>query len=556
MQTNPILLEVFRNRFAAIAEEMGVTLTRTAFSPNIKERRDLSCAVFDASGDMIAQAAHIPVHLGSMPLSVKAAIDAANFGEGDMVMLNDPFRGGTHLPDITLVAPVFHGPARPSFFVACRAHHADVGGMTSGSMPLSTSLFQEGLVIPPVTLVRGGRIVDDVMGLVLANVRTPLEREGDFSAQIMANLTGVRRMTELLAKYGSDTVTCYAHALTDYAEKLTRARLAEIPDGVWDFEDLMDGDGVGARDTAIRLRLTIDGDRAVLDFSATDDQVRGSVNAVRSITLSAVLYCFRALMEGDVPTNAGILRPLEVITRKGSLLDAEFPAAVAGGNVETSQRIVDVVLGALAQAVPDAVPAAGQGTMNNVTIGGTDSRTGRPFAYYETLAGGMGAGARGHGENAVHSHMTNTLNTPIEALEFSYPFRVHEYSIRRGTGGDGLRRGGDGMVREVELLEDAEITVLSERRDRGPYGLAGGSPGTPGRNILVQDGKMKDMPGKFSTHVRKGSRLRMETPGGGGWGRKHEGTVVKEEKGGSECIEQPEKDMDLTRGRTCQTSQG
>jgi N-methylhydantoinase B len=390
--------------------------------------------------------------------------------------------------------------------------------MTSGSMPLSTSLFQEGLVIPPVTLVRGGRIVDGVMALVLANVRTPLEREGDFAAQIMANLTGVRRLKELLDKYGAETVAFYAGALTDYAEKLTRARISEIPDGTYEFTDVMDGDGIEALDTAIRLSLTVSGEQAVLDFTATDDQVRGSVNAVRSITLSAVLYCFRALMEGDVPTNAGILRPLDVVTRKGSLLDADFPAAVAGGNVETSQRVVDVVLGALSRAVPEAIPAASQGTMNNVTIGGTDSRTGRPFAYYETLAGGMGASGRHDGESAVHSHMTNTLNTPIEALEFSYPFRVREYSVRRGTGGDGARRGGDGMVREMELLEDAEITVLSERRVHGPYGLDGGFPGAPGRNILVEEGKRRDMPGKFSTRVRKGTRLRVETPGGGGWG--------------------------------------
>jgi len=515
-QTNPILLEVFKNRFAAISEEMGVTLTRTAFSPNIKERRDLSCAVFDARGDMVAQAAHIPVHLGSMPLSVKAAIEAAPMAEGDMVMLNDPYRGGTHLPDITLVAPVYCGGPEPSFFAACRAHHADVGGMTSGSMPLSTSLFQEGVIIPPVTLVRAGEVVPDVMRLVLANVRTPLEREGDFAAQIMANVTGVRRLRELVEKYGLSTVSAYAQALTDYAERLTRARIAAIPDGIYEFADVMDGDGVGIEDAAIRLRLEIAGDRAVLDFTASDDQVRGSVNAVRSITLSAVLYCFRALISGDVPTNAGILRPLEVRTRRGSILDAAFPAAVAGGNVETSQRVVDVVLGALARAVPEAVPAASQGTMNNVTIGGTHA--GRPFAYYETLAGGTGAGARGDGESAVHSHMTNTLNTPVEALEYSYPFRVREYSVRRGTGGAGKRRGGDGMVREIELLAEAEITVLSERRVHAPYGLAGGKPGACGRNVIIDGETVREMPGKFSTAVNRGARLRMETPGGGGWG--------------------------------------
>ncbi|WP_320171075.1 hydantoinase B/oxoprolinase family protein [Maridesulfovibrio sp.] len=520
MKVNPILLEVFKNRFAAISEEMGVTLTRTAFSPNIKERRDLSCAVFDGNGDMVAQAAHIPVHLGSMPLSVKSAIEKGDFSEGDMIMLNDPFKGGTHLPDITLVAPVFCTDSdKPAFYVANRAHHSDVGGMASGSMPLSTSLYQEGIIIPPVKIVAGGEIVKGVMDLILNNVRTPVEREGDFSAQIMANITGVRRLKELIDKYGLETVDFYAAGLNDYAEAITRKTIESIPDGTYSFTDYMDGDGVDCENVPISVVMEVKGDSARLDFTESGNQVSGSVNAVRSITLSAVLYVFRSLIEGDVPTNAGILRPIEVLTRKGSILDANFPAAVAGGNVETSQRIVDVVLGALAEAVPQKIPAASQGTMNNMTIGGMDERTGKPFAYYETLAGGMGASPNCRGEHATHSHMTNTLNTPVEALEYSYPFRVRTYCIRKNTGGTGRMPGGDGLVREIELLSDCEITVLSERRVNAPYGLQGGGPGTPGRNLLVRDGKEIEKPGKFHSPLKKGDIVRMETPGGGGWGK-------------------------------------
>jgi len=518
MTVNPILLEVFKNRFASISEEMGVTLIRTAFSPNIKERRDLSCAVFDHTGEMIAQAAHIPVHLGSMPLSVKAAIDGVAFREGDMVMLNDPFKGGTHLPDITLVAPVFADDPTPAFFVANRVHHADVGGMTSGSMPLSTSIFQEGIIIPPLKLVEKGKIDKKLMDFLLNNVRTPVEREGDFASQIMANITGVRRTGELVEKYGMDTVRLYAGSLMDYAERLTRRMIREIPDGTYEFEDVMDDDGISDDRIAIRVTITVQGDEVSLDFRGCDAQVRGSINAVYAITLSAVLYVFRSLVLKDIPTNAGCLRPITVLTQKGTIVDARFPAAVAGGNVELSQRIVDVVLGALSNAVPHAIPAAAQGTMNNVTIGGMDFRSQKPFAYYETIGGGMGASAKGHGESAVHSHMTNTLNTPVEALEYGYPFLVTEYSIRRGTGGYGLHWGGDGIVREIELLCEADVTVLSERRKIPPYGLFGGAPGAVGKNILIRNNQKQEMGGKFSASLKKGDRVRIETPGGGGWG--------------------------------------
>jgi N-methylhydantoinase B len=526
MTVNPILLEVFRNRFASICEEMGVTLMRTGFSPNIKERRDFSCAIFDAQGDMIAQAAHIPVHLGSMPLSVKAAIASGDMAPGDMVMLNDPFQGGTHLPDITLVAPVFADPepapgARPAFYVANRAHHADVGGMSAGSMPLATSIFQEGLIIPPVLLVRGGEIDANLMRFLLANVRTPVEREGDFAAQVMANVIGARRAGELIGKYGEPDVQFYARALTDHAEAITRAAIAAIADGEYAFEDVLDDDGLGETAIPIRLRLTIAGETARLDFSDSGPQSRGGVNAVRAITLSAALYVVRSLITENISTNAGCQRPIEVVTRPGTIVDARFPASVAGGNVETSQRIVDVILGALAQALPGRIPAASQGTMNNTAIGGYDPHAQRPFAYYETIGGGMGASANRSGEAAVHSHMTNTLNTPVEALEYAYPFLMTEYSVRRGSGGAGAGRGGDGIVREMKLLADAEVTVLSERRTRGPYGLAGGKPGRPGRNVIIRagrDGEELEQPGKFTAHLDAGDTLRIETPGGGGYG--------------------------------------
>ncbi|MBW2490037.1 MAG: hydantoinase B/oxoprolinase family protein [Deltaproteobacteria bacterium] len=518
MTLNPILLEVFKNRFASISEEMGVTLIRTAFSPNIKERRDLSCAVFDHAGDMIAQAAHIPVHLGSMPLSVKAAINHGGWEKGDMVILNDPFKGGTHLPDITLVAAVFAESSVPEFFVANRAHHADVGGMSSGSMPLSTSIFQEGIIIPPLKLVEKGVIDQKIMGFLLNNVRTPVEREGDFAAQIMANVTGVRRTEELITKYGLDNTRYYAGALMDYAERLTRKTILEIPDGSYEFEDVMEDDGITDRMIRIHVDLTIEGDTATLDFRECDPQVQGSVNAVYAITLSAVLYVFRSLVSKDIPTNAGCLRPIHVLTRKGSAVDALFPAAVAGGNVEMSQRIVDVILGALSRAVPETIPAASQGTMNNVTIGGVDSIKGKPFAYYETIGGGMGASSRCHGESAVHCHMTNTMNTPVEALEYSYPFLVTEYSVRRGTGGNGRHKGGDGIVREIELLSDAEVTVLSERRRMPPYGLFGGEPGSVGKNVIIRNEGSEQKGSKFSASLNKGDRLRIETPGGGGYG--------------------------------------
>ena len=518
MNITPITLEVFKNKFASVAEEMGVALTRTAYSPNIKERRDFSCAVFDSGGDMIAQAAHIPVHLGSMPLSVRAAIDAIDLGPGDMAMLNDPFRGGTHLPDITLVAPVHAGGDSPLFYVACRAHHADVGGMAAGSMPLSTSIFQEGLVIPPVKIVAEGEIVQGVMDLFLANVRTPQERQGDFAAQIMANRTGIARLTALAAHHGRERLAAMGAALLDYAERLMQAAIEEIPDGAYDAADSLDNDGAGANEPTLRLTLTVEGGRAELDFSRSDPQTPGCINAVRAIVVSAALYVFRALAGRAVPANAGCLRPLDVTTKAGTMADARFPAAVAGGNVETSQRLVDVILLALSRALPDRIPAASQGTMNNLAMGGIDPRSGKPFTYYETLAGGAGADAAGPGQSAVHSHMTNTLNTPVEALEYAYPIRVTRYALRQGSGGPGRHVGGEGLVREIEALGPMEATVLSDRRLRGPWGLAGGGEGAAGVNVVTRSTGGMAMPGKFHVRLRAGDRLCIQTPGGGGWG--------------------------------------
>jgi len=517
-EMDPVQLEIFRHLLAAVAEEMGAVLRRTGFSPNIKERRDYSCALFTAEGELVAQAAHIPVHLGALPLSVQACREAfPKLKPGDAVLLNDPFQGGTHLPDLTLVSPVFV-EGHLLGFVATRAHHADIGGMTPGSMPLSREIFQEGLIIPPIKLMERGRPNQAVWKLLLANVRTPEERQGDLRAQLAANERGAQRLQELAAAYGLGTLRTAFNALLDYAERLMRALLQEMPNGTWRFEDALDDDGIGKKPLWIRVALIIAGDTATVDFSDTDPQCAGSLNAVRAITISAVYYVFRALLGYAVPANAGCLRPLRIVTRPGTLVDAQPPAAIAGGNVETSQRIVDVLLGALAQVCPDRIPAASQGSMNNLTIGGHDPRTNRYFAYYETLAGGAGAMPYADGTSAVHTHMTNTLNTPVEALEYAYPLRVTCYAIRDGSGGSGRHRGGDGLIREIELLAPAQVTWLTERRRRAPYGLAGGAPGKPGRNLWIHQGKTRQMPGKTSFQAAAGDRIRIETPGGGGWG--------------------------------------
>jgi N-methylhydantoinase B len=559
---DPVELEVFKNIYHSIAEEMGAALHRTSFSPNIKERRDYSCAVFDSAGQVIAMGDHMPVHLGSMPMSVAAAVKQCELEAGDVVMLNDPFRGGTHLPDITLVMPVYVGKGEsggrgrpphtttPDFYVASRAHHADVGGTYPGSMGPCREIYQEGFRIPPVKIMRGGKLVADVLALLLNNVRTPEEREGDLGAQIAACQTGAQRLREICDRYGIARAKQAAADLLVYSEKMMRAFLRTIPSGRYQAEDFLDNDGV--EDKPVRVAVTISVSRAAgkqspavetrlaaspsaskkrqsaqvtVDFTGSDPQVQGAINAVDAITYSACFYVFRCLLREDVPATSGLMRPIRVIAPSGTVVNAKPPAAVAGGNVETSQRIVDVLLKALAQAIPDRIPAAAAGTMNNLTIGGTDSRRNdpcsqQPFAYYETIAGGMGARSTKEGVAGVHTHMTNSLNTPAEALEYAYPIRLWRYSFRSKSGGAGLYAGGDGIVREIEVLTDAQVTLLADRRSRGPYGLAGGADGAPGRTLIIRrDGSAEEIPGKTSVRLRSGERVRVETPGGGGWGR-------------------------------------
>lgn len=513
---NPIRLEIFRHLFASVAEEMGVVLGRTAYSPNIKERKDYSCAVFDARARMIAQAAHIPVHLGSMPLSVAAAVEAFQFLPGDVVILNDPYRGGTHLPDITLVQPVFISD-QLAFFAANRAHHSDIGGMSPGSMPVASEVFQEGLIIPPVKLVEAGKMNETVYNLLLANVRTPEERRGDLSAQLNACATAQKRLVEMAARYGMAELQLYTDGLLDYAERLMRTRLATLPEGEYSYTDYLDDDGFNDTPIAIAVTLRLRGGEIEVDFTGSSPQVAGSLNAVEAVTLSAVAYCMRCLLDRDAPTNEGNFRPIKLRLPPASVVNAHHPAAVSGGNVETSQRIVDAVFGALAQAIPDLIPAASSGSMNNLTFGGV--YRGRPFSFYETVAGGAGASPKADGASGIHTHMTNTLNTPVEAMERLFPVRVERYSLRRGSGGRGRHRGGDGIVREVRFLADTQVGVVSERRRFAPYGLCGGGSGARGVNLLLRpNGDSEHLPGKFNRQFTAGEVLRLETPGGGGWG--------------------------------------
>lgn len=517
---DPITLQLYRHRLAGVAEEMGITLRRTAYSPNIKERLDFSCAVFDGRGNLIAQAAHIPAHLGAMPASVRTILDRfQEWEEGDVVIVNDPFEGGNHLPDITMIAPVFV-EGSPDFFVASRAHHADVGGMTPGSLPLSTEIYQEGIIIPPVKLYRAGALNEDVLRLILRNVRTPNERRGDLAAQRAAGAIGMRRLHDLVAAYGHAELLAYCGHLQTYSERITRATIARWPDGVYVFEDVIELiEGERLTLTPIRVTATITGEEVTFDFDGSAPVVHGSLNAVIAITQSACYYVVRCLIEDDVPMNAGCFAPVHVVAPAHSLVNAGPPAAVAAGNVETSQRITDAVLGALAQALPDQIPAASQGTMNNLTMGGQRA-DGSPFAYYETIGGGMGASRHGNGLSGTQVHMTNTLNTPVEALEIAYPFRVRHYGLRADSGGRGRQQGGDGIVREYELLAPTTVTLISERRAVAPWGVAGGQPGMPGCNVLIHaDGAEEILPSKFTRRLYPGDRLRVETPGGGGWGQ-------------------------------------
>lgn len=510
-----VALEVLRHALDGAAEEMGVALLRSAFSPNIKERLDCSAAVFAPDGEAVAQAAHIPVHLGSMPASVAAARATlgTRMAPGTVVVVNDPWAGGTHLPDLTVVSVVASAEGEVLGLVANRAHHADVGGAAPGSMPADArDVAAEGLRLPPLVLADADGVRKDVVELIVANSRTPDERRGDLRAQLAANHVGGMRLRALTARMGADAFAGGIVAVRDHAERRVRAALAALDDGVAEAADVLEV-GDGAR---LHARVTIAGDELEVDLTGCDDQVDVNLNAVAAVARSAALYVLRLVVDPGAPANAGGERPLRVVTRPGSIVDASWPSPVAAGNVETSQRIVDVILRALASLLPERVPAASQGTMNNLLLGASAPT---PFSYYETIGGGEGATPWRDGMSGVHTHMTNTRSTPAEAVELAYPLRVRRAELRPGTGGAGRFSGGDGAVREVEVLADCVLTLQGERRERGPWGLAGGADGAPGRDTLVHpDGTEEALPAKGTRAVAAGSRVRVETPGGGGWG--------------------------------------
>lgn len=522
-QLDPVTREVLRNALVAVAEEMNANLIRSSYSPNIKERRDCSSALFDRKGRMVAQAESIPVHLGAMPFSVKAALEHfREFQPGDTVVLNDPFSGGVHLPDITFVTPIFYRGELVAF-AANRAHHADVGGKSPGSVAGdATEIYQEGLRIPPVKLWRGGELDRDLLALILANVRTPEERRGDLRAQKAANETGQRRLLELIERYGPELLATAIEEVLDYSERRMRAELEALPDGTYEYEDFLDDDGISAERIRLKVAVRVQGDELVVDFSGSAPQVEGPVNAVYAVTASAVYYTVRALTDPDIPPNEGCYRPIKIIAPEGTVVNARPPAAVVGGNLETSQRIVDVLIGALAKAAPEKAIAACQGTMNNLSLGGLDPRSGKPYTLYETIGGGFGARPNKDGIDGVHSHMTNTLNTPVEALEIAYPLRVERYELRPDSCGAGRWRGGLGIRRDIRVLgHRAQVSLLGERRLTRPYGLMGGEPGGAGADLIITDGDGKERPvkGKGSITLEPGWIISIRTPGGGGYGR-------------------------------------
>ena len=517
-------IEVFRHIFTALAEEMGAALRRAALSPNIKERCDYSCALFDPQGTPVAMGDHMPVHLGAMPMSVSAALSALGpLGDGDVAVLNDPFEGGSHLPDVTLVAPVMSpGGEQRLAYVASRAHHSDIGGMSPGSMPIATEIYQEGFRIPPVLLVRGGVRVPEVWRLLMANVRTPTEREGDLEAQLAALHTGRRRLLEIQGRIGTDALLAAESELLEYADSLLGEGIERIPDGTWEATDFLEGDGVTEAPIPVQARLTIEARRVRIDFAGSAPQVEGGINAPAAVTASACRYVVRCVVEDllgtELPAAGGSMSALRLLLPKRSVVSAESPAAVAAGNVETSQRITDVVLTCFAGALPERIPALSQGTMNNTAVGGLDPETRLPFSYYETIGGGMGGGPRGPGLSGVHTHMSNTLNTPVEALEHAYPFRVRRYALRRGSGGAGMHAGGDGLRRDLEFLTRVRVSIWSERRRRGPEGRAGGRPGAHGENLLLRGTETRRLPSKVTFRAEPGDVLSVRSPGGGGFG--------------------------------------
>lgn len=512
---SPVELSLFASRIEAVCEEMGAVLQRTAFSPNIKDRLDFSCAVFDAFGDLCAQAAHIPVHMGSMAYAMRDVVSQVQWRAGDMVILNDPFLGGTHLPDVTLIAPLFIDNSLVAF-VANRAHHADIGSETPGSMPISKSLQEEGIIIPPTKLLRDDKVVNEVMESLLSQTSAPLQSHGDFAAQISANRTGLVRLAKLVNELEQENFKTAVEELNNYAERLAMHALSQIPSGVFEFTDIMDSDGLGDTDIPICVAIEVKDHSVRVDFAGTAQQVPGNINCPLSVAAAAVYYVFSCLMPSYTPTCQGRFRNIKIIAPEGVLVNAIRPAAVAAGNVETSTRIVDVVMGALSKAIPDLIAAASHGSMNNIAMGAHHDRTSgeQSWDYYETIGGGMGAGPKYNGISAVQTHMTNTRNTPVEVLENLYPIRVRRYEVRANSGGNGLHRGGNGIVREFEFLEPATVTVLTERRNHAPWGLNGGDSAVPGLNKL----NGKPVSDKQTLQVKSGDRLTIATAGGGGWG--------------------------------------
>jgi len=508
--SDSVELGLFSSRIAAICEEMGALLGRVAFSPNIRDRLDYSCALFNRQGQLLGQATHIPVHLGSMAYAMVDLVESRKWHAGDMLILNDPYKGGTHLPDITLVAPVFAGDELLGF-CANRAHHADIGSDAPGSMPVSRTLAEEGILIPPTLLMKNAQPDEGFLKSLLIKLTSPDTSRGDFNAQVAANLLGAGRLRELVSDSGFAEFEKLQENLQSWAQSLVLKSLACIPAGRYEFEDYLDDDGHGHKDIPIRVMVGVGDDGVQVDFSGTAEQVEGNLNCPMPVTAAAVFYVFRCLMPAHTPACHGALQGVTISAPPGCLVNSLPPAAVAAGNVETSSRIVDTVCGALAKALPGQFPAASQGTMNNLAMG---KRGEQGWDYYETLAGGMGAASDCNGRSARHSHMTNTLNTPVEVLELNYPLRIERYSIRRGSGGTGKFKGGDGVVRQYRFLEDAEVSLLTERRKYSPWGLNGGRPGRCGRNEL--DGRV--LPGKIQFQAVAGQTLTVKTPGGGGYG--------------------------------------
>ena len=510
-----IELEIFNKLFSAVAEEMGIVLRRSSFSPNIRERCDFSCAIFDFKGELVAQASHIPVHLGAMPETMKEVLPRFDWKPGDIIITNDPFCGGTHLPDITLIKPVFL-ENKLAFFLITRAHHADIGGKFAGSMAVSTHIDEEGIRIEPTYLFKERNLKESFFNNLLKKLRNPQERQGDFKAQIASLIRGEKRLQEMHQKYGLEKLFNMAEALKNYSQKAMESFLEKVPKGSYEFTDYLDDAGCGIEDIPIHVKVSFRNKKVVVDFRKSASQVKGCVNAPRAVTQAAVYYVFLCLLNtlGEYPFNQGCFRPIEILTEKGTIVDAVYPAAVAAGNVETSQRIVDTLLGALSQALPELIPAASCGSMNNIAIGNDN------FAYYETIGGGMGARPGKDGLSGVHTHMTNTLNTPIEALEHEYPMLIEKYSLRKGSGGKGKYKGGEGLIREYKFLCDVTVTLLTERRKYAPYGLQEGEAGSKGENWFIKkSGEKMQLAGKVNLKVSLGDRLLILTPGGGGLGR-------------------------------------